>query len=149
MTLYDLLTASRDAEAVSLLWIRETYLKESVRLGGRVADLIYKGSVLDVSKSFVGPIDWAVEFSIYQNCWDGMLSDLSVSDGMLSGFHRASSLPPEGPGALDDLRDYRPSAFYSMELVGIDYAAIPAKRSGQGTRDRRSLPQRERFVLPV
>lgn len=55
-SLYDLLTASRDAKAVSLLWIRETYLKESVRLGGRAAQLIYKGAVLDISKSFVGPV---------------------------------------------------------------------------------------------
>ena len=118
-SLYDLLTVSRDVKAVSLLWIRETYLKESVRLGGRVAELIYKGSVLDISKSFVGPINWAVEFSIFQNCWDGMRSKMILTDGTLSGFHKAGLSPGDGPDKADDLRDYDPSALYKLELVGV------------------------------
>jgi len=120
MCLYDLLLSSEGLESVSLLWIREKYLRERVRLGGRSADLIYKGSVLDVSRSFVGPIDWAVEFSIFQDCWDGMCSALIESNGVLSGFHCARMPPEETPDEADDLRDYNPSALYSMELVRVD-----------------------------
>lgn len=119
MTLYDVI-ADSDVKAVSLLWARETYLKESVRLGGRLAELIYKGSVLDVSRSFVGPTDWAVEFSIFQDCWDGMHSKLKESDGTLTGFHKAPISPGDGPEGADDLRDYKPNALYNLELVRVD-----------------------------
>ena len=119
MTLYDLLTASRDVKAVSLLWIRETYLKESVRLGGRVAELVYKGSVLDVGRSFVGPINWAVEFSIYEDCWDSMGSKLKEADGTLSGVHMARLSPEDGPDEAEDLHDYNPNALYNLELFRV------------------------------
>jgi len=117
MSLYDLLTGSETIRDVSLLWVRETYLKERVRLGGRVAELIYKGSVLDLSKSFVGPVKWAVEFSIFQDCWDGMRSTLTEEGGILSGYHVVRS--PDLPADLDDIRDYNPRALYSMELVKV------------------------------
>ena len=125
MTLYDALIDSGDVKAVSLLWVKETYLKESVRLGGRVADLIYKGSVLDISKSFVGPINWAVEFSIFQDCWDGMDYKLKQADGTLSGFHRAPISPEDGPEEADELRDYNPNALYNLELVRVDSLGSP------------------------
>ena len=119
MTLYDLLVSSEDLRAVSLLWIKERYLRESVRLGGRSAELVYKGSVLDLSRSFVGPIDQAVEFSLYQNCWDGMHSVLTESGGVLSGFHRSALSRRDGPDDAADLRDFNPNALYIMELVRV------------------------------
>jgi len=120
MSLYDLLTSSRDVKDVSLLWIRERYLKEFVKLGGRRSELIYKGSMLDVSRSYVGPISGAVEFSIFQNCWDGMHDRISEDRGTLSGLYESRLSPEDGPEEAEDLRDYRPSALYSLELIRVD-----------------------------
>ena len=117
MSLYDLLVSSESVRSVSLLWVRETYLRESVRLGGRGAELIYKGSLLDISRSFVGPIDSAVVFSIYNDCWDGMLSTLTEEDGVLSGLHIVTG--NDLPERLDDLRDYSPRAIFSLDLVRV------------------------------
>lgn len=117
-TLYDVLTGSESVRDVSLLWIRKTILKESVRLGGRGATLIYEGTVLDISKSFVGPISKAIEFSIFQNSWDGLESELSEDGGTLSGLH-VSRFSPDPERPPKDMADYSPNALYSMELVRI------------------------------
>jgi len=124
MTLYDVLTASETIRSVSLLWVRETYVKERVRLGGRVVELIYKGSVLDISRSFVGPLQWAIEFSIFQNCWDGMRSTLTERDGVLTGFHKIALSPEDGPEEAADLRDFKPHGLFDLELVRADSRGV-------------------------
>ena len=121
MTLYDVLISSSDLSGVALLWVRETYLTERVRLGGRVAELLYKAAVLDISRSFVGSIEWAIEFSIFQDCWDGMYSAMTEKDGVLRGYFLTRLPPGDLPEdeAPADLHDFDPKAIFSLELVGV------------------------------
>jgi len=119
-SLFDLLADHPELKEVALLWSREICLKERVRLGGRSADLIYKGKVLDVSRSFFGPYDKAVEWAIFNDCWDGMHSAAFSIDGE-KGRLSASYLSVKSDCFLRplDMGDFSPQALDSLELIEV------------------------------
>lgn len=131
--LYDLLLSLPELKEVALLWSREICLKERVRLGGRCVDLIYKGTVLDVSRSFFGPYNKAVEWSIFNDCWDGMDSAaFTVDEG--KGRLSASYLSLKSNCTLRplDIGDFSPTALDSLELIEAISGDATLWRSNRG-----------------
>ena len=129
--LLDLLEAHPEVREVALLWSREASFSERVRLGGCAVDLIYKGSVLDVSNSFIGPYGKAVEWAIFNDCWDGMHSAaFTIRDGrLLASYLSLSSNCFQKPL---DMGDFSPSAFDSLELVKAVSGSSTIWRSNSG-----------------
>ena len=115
MELYDLLENNPSIRWVSLIWTHETTLREAARLGGRASTLVYKGSVFDLERCFIGPYEDAFEFALFCDAWNGRALEFNEASGVLSGVHHVGyngrCVKPR------DLSDYSPCALSDLFLV--------------------------------